>query len=188
MGPKRRRIESGKTLVLSVSEWQKCSHQFACHPEPFARFLYARTRLFIACWATWRIRTRPMNARSLLESQLPLKISLFKRMCALHFFYSWTMRMRRVYLLFASRALCHNLYCFSFSGQRSTVVPTQGPSTPLNPEFSSISSCSFFFFFFFFFFFCQLTIQSRALLLSVCCELFFFFFLPVYILQGWPDS
>ena len=45
MGPKRRRIESGKTLVFSVSEWQKV----ACHPEPFARFLYARTRLFIAC-------------------------------------------------------------------------------------------------------------------------------------------
>ena len=43
MGPKRRRIESGKTLVFSVSEWQKCSRQFACHPEPFARFLYART-------------------------------------------------------------------------------------------------------------------------------------------------
>ena len=34
----------------------------------------------------------------------------------------------------------------SFSGQRSTVVPTQGPSTPLNREFPSISSCSFFFF------------------------------------------
>ena len=51
MGPKRRRIESGKTLVFSVSEWQKRSRQFACHPEPFARFLYARTctRLFIAC-------------------------------------------------------------------------------------------------------------------------------------------
>ena len=38
MGPKRRRIESGKTLVFSVSEWQNCSRQFACHPEPFARF------------------------------------------------------------------------------------------------------------------------------------------------------
>ena len=38
MGPKRRRIESGKKLVFSVSEWQKCSRQFACHPEPFARF------------------------------------------------------------------------------------------------------------------------------------------------------
>ena len=25
MGPKRRRIESGKKLVFSVSEWQKCS-------------------------------------------------------------------------------------------------------------------------------------------------------------------
>ena len=59
------------------------------------------------------------------------------------------------------------IYCFSFSGQRSTVVPTQGPSTPLNREFSSISSCSFFFFFSF----CQLTIHSQALRLSVCCEL-----------------
>ena len=48
MGPKRRRIESGKKLVFSVSEWQKCSRQFACHPEPFARFLYARTRFFTA--------------------------------------------------------------------------------------------------------------------------------------------
>ena len=37
MAPKRRRIESGKKLVLSVSEWQKCSRRFACHPVPFAR-------------------------------------------------------------------------------------------------------------------------------------------------------
>ena len=49
MGPKRRRIESGKKLVFSVGEWQKCSHQFACHPEPFARFLYAHMRLFMTC-------------------------------------------------------------------------------------------------------------------------------------------
>ena len=61
LGPKRRRIKSGKKLVFSVSEWQKGSRQFTCHPEPFARFLYARTRLFIACWATpWRIRTSPI--------------------------------------------------------------------------------------------------------------------------------
>ena len=38
VGRKRRRIESGKTLIFSVSKWQKCSRQFACHPEPFARF------------------------------------------------------------------------------------------------------------------------------------------------------
>ena len=31
MGPKRRRIESGKTLVLSVSEWQKCFVLFYCY-------------------------------------------------------------------------------------------------------------------------------------------------------------
>ena len=61
MGPKRRRIESVKKLVFSVGEWQNCSCQFACHPEPFAWFLYARTRLFMTCWATsWRIRTSPI--------------------------------------------------------------------------------------------------------------------------------
>ena len=43
----RKEGESRVELVFSVSEWQKCSRQFACHPEPFARFLYARTRLFI---------------------------------------------------------------------------------------------------------------------------------------------
>ena len=58
--------------------------------------------------------------------------------------------MRRVYLLFASRALCHIL--FFFLGSTLNSVPTQGPSTPLNREFSSISSCFFFFFFFFFHF------------------------------------
>ena len=61
------------------------------------------------------------------------------------------------------------IYCVSFSGQRSTVVPTQGPSTPLNQEFPSISSCSFLFIIFSFPF-CQLTIDSRALRLSVCAS------------------
>ena len=41
--------------------------------------------------------------------------------------------------------LCHS---FSFSGQCSTVDPTQGPSTPLSREFSSIILALFFCFFF----------------------------------------
>ena len=81
-------------------------------------------------------------------------------MCALHFFFS----LNHAQSLLALRLSC--LHCFSFSGKRSTVVHTQGPSTPLNREFSSISSCSFFFFPC-----CQLTIHGRALRLSVCCEL-----------------
>ena len=74
--------------------------------------------------------------------------------------------MRRVYLLFASRAyivfLSRDLGSTLDSGAHAR------PSTPLNREFSSISSnsCSFFFFSC-----CQLTIHSRALRLSVCCEL-----------------
>ena len=42
--------------------------------------------------------------------------------------------------------VCH---CFSFSGQCSTVAPTPGPSTLLNPEFSSTTSKDLVFFFFY---------------------------------------
>ena len=66
MGPKRKQIESGKKLVFSVSEWQKCSRQFACHPEPFSRFCM---RVRGSSWsvelrhdvlAQARFRTRPL--------------------------------------------------------------------------------------------------------------------------------
>ena len=110
------------------------------------------------------------NARSLLESQLPLKISLFKRMCALHFFFIFYFNIVEPCAEFtcSSPLVLGVIYCVSFSGQRSTVVPTQGQSTPLNREFSSISSCSFLFCFFSF---CQLIIHSQVLRLSVCCKL-----------------
>ena len=70
--------------------------------------------------------------------------------------------MRRVYLLFASRALCHVLFFFLGSTLNSGPHARTKHSTT---EFSSTSSCSFFFSF------CQLPIHSRALRLSVCCEL-----------------
>ena len=46
LASKRRRIESGKILVFSVCEWQKCSCQFDCHPLPFrANFVCAYAAL-----------------------------------------------------------------------------------------------------------------------------------------------
>ena len=83
------------------------------------------------------------TARRLLKSQLRLEISFLKRMCALNFLcHSWTM---------------HNDYCFSplvffhsfsFSVQRSTLVPTPGSSTPLNRSFRPFLLALFFLLFF----------------------------------------
>ena len=49
MGPKRRRIESGKKLqlVFSVGELQKCCRQFACHPVPI--------RAVFVCATSWHV-------------------------------------------------------------------------------------------------------------------------------------
>ena len=96
---------------------------------------------------------RPKFARKPAASQ---NQSFQKNVCTALFF-----QLNHAQSLLALRLSC--LYCFSFSGQRSTVVHTQGPSTPLNREFSFISSCSFFFM--------LPTYHSRALRLSVCCEL-----------------
>ena len=60
--------------------------------------------------------------------------------------------------------LCHS---FSFSGQRSTVVPGHTRIKHSSPLIWSFLLALFSFFFFS----CQLTIHSRALRLSVCCEL-----------------
>ena len=80
-----------------------------------------------------------------------LSKSVFSKECVhCTFFFFFFLRLNHAQSLLALRLSCFVSYIVFLSRvRRSTVVPTQGPSTPLNREFSSISSCSFFFFIYF---------------------------------------
>ena len=88
-----------------------------------------------------------------------------KRMCALPFFF-FIVEPCAEFTCYSPLVLCHS---FSFSGQRSTVVPGHARTKHSSPWIGSFRP--FLLALFFFFFSCQLTIHSRALRLSVCCEL-----------------
>ena len=105
---------------------------------------------------------RPKFARKPAASQ---NQSFQKNVCtALFFFSSWTMR--RVYLLFASRAYIFLNYIVFLSR-----VNARQWCPRKDQALHSIGSFHPFLLAVFFFSCCQLTIHSRALRLSVCCEL-----------------
>ena len=150
---------------------------FGFYPDFRVRF----NTLNLSCGLTFQLRFSCMNHRvsiavsstSATESGLGmpevcskascLSKSVFSKECV-HCTFFFIVEPCAEFTCSSPLVLCHS---YSFSGQRSTVVPTH-QALHSNRESRFIH---FFLLFFSFLFFCQLTIDSRALRLSVCREL-----------------